>query len=59
MIFAKADNIPYETTGGLDTVAIRMPSLVAQGIIRNVRCQLQRLVQIFQDVKSDKRKPCN
>lgn len=26
MILPKADNIPYETTGGLDTVAIRMPS---------------------------------
>ena len=26
MILPKADEIPYETTGGLDTVAIRMPS---------------------------------
>ena len=26
LIFQKADCVPYETTGGLDTVAIRMPS---------------------------------
>lgn len=26
MIFPKAENVPYETTGGLDTVAVRMPS---------------------------------
>ncbi len=26
MIFRKNDKIPYETTGGLDTVAVRMPS---------------------------------
>lgn len=26
MIFHKADIVPYETTGGLDTVAVRMPS---------------------------------
>lgn len=26
LIFAKADVVPYETTGGLDTVAVRMPS---------------------------------
>lgn len=25
MIFAKAECVPYETTGGLDTVAVRMP----------------------------------
>lgn len=25
MIFHKNDNVPYETTGGLDTVAVRMP----------------------------------
>lgn len=25
MIFKKADCVPYETTGGLDTVAVRMP----------------------------------
>lgn len=29
MIFNKKDNVPYETTGGLDTVAVRMPSLPA------------------------------
>ena len=52
MILPKADNIPYETTGGLDTVAIRMPSTWWLGhYCRNVRCQLQRLVQIFQDVQ--------
>ena len=26
MIFNKSDKVPYETTGGLDTVAVRMPS---------------------------------
>lgn len=26
MIFEKSDLVPYETTGGLDTVAVRMPS---------------------------------
>ena len=26
MIFHKSDAVPYETTGGLDTVAVRMPS---------------------------------
>lgn len=26
MIFSKADIVPYETTGGLETVAVRMPS---------------------------------
>ena len=26
MILPKSDAVPYETTGGLDTVAIRMPS---------------------------------
>lgn len=26
MIFQKTEEVPYETTGGLDTVAVRMPS---------------------------------
>lgn len=26
MVFSKADKVPYETTGGLDSVAVRMPS---------------------------------
>ena len=26
MILPKAENVPYETTGGLDTVAVRFPS---------------------------------
>lgn len=35
MIFNKGDKIPYETTGGLDTVAIRFPSnLIAQELIK-------------------------
>lgn len=29
MIFPKSEKVPYETTGGLDTVAVRMPSLPA------------------------------
>ncbi|MCM1156641.1 MAG: L-threonylcarbamoyladenylate synthase [Roseburia sp.] len=35
MIFKKAETVPYETTGGLDTVAVRMPSHpVAAAFIR-------------------------
>ncbi len=34
MIFRKSDKVPYETTGGLDTVAVRFPShRVAQKLI--------------------------
>ncbi len=35
MIFEKSEAVPYETTGGLDTVAVRMPEdPVAQALIR-------------------------
>lgn len=35
MIFHKSERVPYETTGGLDTVAVRMPlHPVARGLIR-------------------------
>ena len=35
MILRKNDRIPYETTGGMDTVAVRMPSdRIAQALIR-------------------------
>ncbi len=35
MVFPKSARVPYETTGGLDTVAVRMPSdLVAKRLIR-------------------------
>ncbi len=35
MIFRKNDKVPYETSGGLDTVAVRMPShKVARELIR-------------------------
>lgn len=35
MIFEKADIVPYETTGGLDSVAVRMPSeVIALELIR-------------------------
>ncbi|MCM1126401.1 MAG: L-threonylcarbamoyladenylate synthase [Lachnospiraceae bacterium] len=35
MIFEKADVVPYATTGGLDTVAVRMPSnKIARELIR-------------------------
>jgi len=35
MVFNKADCVPYETTGGLDTVAVRMPSHpVARALIK-------------------------
>ena len=36
MIFEKSDIVPYGTTGGLDTVAVRMPvDPVAQALIRS------------------------
>lgn len=35
MIFEKTDIVPYETTGGLETVAVRFPvNKIAQGMIR-------------------------
>lgn len=35
MIFEKADAVPYATTGGLDTVAVRMPSnKIARSLIK-------------------------
>lgn len=35
MIFKKSDAVPYETTGGLDTVAVRMPeNKIALALIR-------------------------
>ena len=35
MIFQKSDIVPYETTGGMDTVAVRMPDHpLAQALIR-------------------------
>ena len=35
MIFRKSEKVPYETTGGLDTVAVRFPSnRIAQALIR-------------------------
>ena len=37
MIFRKSEAVPYETTGGLDTVAVRMPSHpTALALIREV-----------------------
>ena len=34
MIFSKSDKVPYETTGGLDSVAVRLPSnRIAQALI--------------------------
>lgn len=36
MIFKKSDKVPFETTGGLDTVAVRMPdNKIALDLIRN------------------------
>ena len=34
MILHKSDRVPRETTGGLDTVAVRMPNRIAQEMIR-------------------------
>lgn len=39
MIVEKGDNVPYATTGGLDTVAVRFPSHpVAKALIRESGC---------------------
>lgn len=39
MIVKKNENVPYETTGGLDTVAVRMPNhFVALELIRESGC---------------------
>jgi L-threonylcarbamoyladenylate synthase len=41
MIFNKKDNVPYETTAGLDTVAIRFPSHpIALALITNSNCPI-------------------
>lgn len=41
MVVNKNEVIPYETTGGLDTVAVRMPShLVALSLIRESGCMI-------------------
>lgn len=41
MILRKNDVVPYETTGGLDTVAIRMPShLVARAFLQDSGCMI-------------------
>lgn len=53
MILPKSDAVPYETTGGLDTVAIRMPSHPAaqklikyrRGIYCGAQCQYFRQAQ--------------
>ena len=43
MIFQKSDAVPYETTGGLDTVAVRMPSHpTALALIREGRACIRR-----------------
>lgn len=38
MILPKSENIPYETTGGLDTVAVRMPSHPVAQVLLNEVC---------------------
>ena len=48
MILPKSDAVPYETTGGLDTVAIRMPSHPAaqkpeEWILSLYGCRITRL----------------
>lgn len=49
IILNKKDIIPYKTSGGLDTVAIRMPSnVIARAIIKKLVYLLQLLLQISQ-----------
>lgn len=41
MILNKNDKVPYETTGGLDTVAVRMPSHpVARAFLKDSHCMI-------------------
>lgn len=47
MIFQKSDIVPYETTGGMDTVAVRMPDHpLAQALIRAGEAMLRHPVPI-------------
>ena len=47
MIFQKSDIVPYETTGGMDTVAVRMPDHpLAQALIRQGEAMLRHQVPI-------------
>lgn len=40
LIFKKADIVPYATSGGLETVAIRFPeNKVANLLIKTAKCQ--------------------
>ena len=49
MIFQKSDAVPYETTGGLDTVAVRMPSHpTALALIREAAVISLRRARILQ-----------
>ena len=52
MIFKKKDIVPIETTGGLESVAVRMPShKVARALICYGGNMWQLRVQILQDVQ--------
>lgn len=53
MIFKKADCVPYETTGGLDTVAVRMPQhRGALRFLEEAGVRLQHQVPIRQAVQA-------
>ena len=56
MILPKSDAVPYETTGGLDTVAIRMPSHPADQIQRGIYCGTQ--CQYFRETESYRGQIC-
>lgn len=49
LIFEKTKAVPYETTGGLDTVAVRMPSHEgARQLIESAGVRWRHRVQIRQ-----------
>ena len=59
MIFNKSDIVPYGTTGGLDTVAVRMPvDAIAREVIgRRIHCGTER--EYFRTAEPDNRTACS
>ena len=56
MVFPKSEIVPYGTTGGLDTVAVRMPSGQVDCTVRCADCSAQR--QYFRAAKPDDSSAC-
>ncbi len=52
MIFQKTEEVPYETTGGLDTVAVRMPSDEIARVLIDARWYIVAKREYFGDVRA-------